>query len=233
MANQTLPEEQPRYVIDEGIPQKEIKILSEEQARSLMKLYKAAGHILNEDERKLIVQLQDKLNKETERVNSLRKLTITDKPLDEFLTQYKKNKGGNQRADSGDGEDDSESSSSSAPVVTHVVGFKPEEVVRRYVECWNQQKFGSEFDCFSRDFLRHDRDAYINARHLSYQQYLGNGGMRITFNEIVSNDTIGGEAEIVAKKTVQIGKRKSQEETDKYRLKLEKGHWVIYAVEPL
>lgn len=234
MVNQILPEEQPRYVIDEGMQQKEIKILSEEQSRSLMKLVKAAGHILTEDERKLIGQLQDKLNKETERFQSLRKMTITDKPLDEFLTKFKKGKGGNQHADSDkDQDEDNAESPSAGPTVTHIVGFKPDEVVRRYIECWNQQKFGSEYDCFSRDFLRHDRDAYINARHLSFQQYLGNGGMRITFNEIVSNETIGGESEVIARKTVQIGKRKTQQETDKYRLKLEKGHWVIYAVEPL
>ena len=54
-----------------------------------------------------------------------------------------------------------------------------------------------------------------------------------SINEIVSNETVGGESEVIAKKMVQIGKRKVQEETDKYRLKLEKGHWVIYSVEPL
>lgn len=233
MANQTLPEEQPRYVIDEGVQHKEIKILSEEQARSLMKLYKAAGHVLTEDEKKLINQLQDKLDQETERVKSLRKLTITDKPLDEYLSKYKKGKGGNQRPETSEEEESGESSQPSTPTVSHIVGFKPEEVVRRYIECWNQQKFGAEYDCFSREFLRHDREAYINARHLSFQQYLGHGGMRIILNEILSHEASAGDAIVVARKTVQIGKRKSQDETDKYKLKLEKGHWVIYSVEPL
>ncbi len=234
MLKQPAIEEQPRYVIDDGVPQKEIKILSEEQGRILTKLLKVAGHALMEDEKKLILQLQEKLNRETERVKSLRKLTLTDKPLDEFLTQYQKSKGGNQKSASSEEEgSESDSSSEVKHTVTHVVGFKPEEVVRRYIDCWNQQKFGAEYDCFSRDFLRHDRDAYISARHLSYQQQLGNGGMRISFQEILSNQTQGGESEIVAKKTVQIGKRKPQEETDRYRLKLDHGRWLIYAVEPV
>ncbi len=234
MAKQIMTEDQPRYVIDEGVPQKEIKILSEEQSRALHKLIKAAGPVLTEEERQLINQLQEKLDKETERVKSLRKITVTDKPLDEYLQRYQKSKGTNQKNIVSD-DDDSESdvAISSKPTISHVVGFKPEEVVRRYIECWNQQKFGAEFDCFSRDFLRHDRDAYINARHLSFQQQLGNGGMRISFAEVISNETYGGESEIVAKKTVQIGHRRIQEETDKYRLKLEKGRWLIYAVEPL
>ncbi|MBN2327586.1 MAG: hypothetical protein JXR73_10570 [Candidatus Omnitrophica bacterium] len=239
MAKQTLSEEQPRYVIDDEVREKEIKILSKEQNHALSKLMKAAGHFLSEEERDLISQLQQKLNKETERVQSLRKLTITDKPLDEYLSDYQKGKKNEKKkSDKGNrplGEDDdseSESHTKSAPSIKHIVGFKPDEVVRRYIECWNQQKFGAEYDCFSRDFLRHDRDAYINARHLSYQQNLNSGGLKINFIEILSNEVYGGEAEIVASKTVQLGNRKPQEEIDKYRLKLEKGRWLIYAVEP-
>ncbi|MGC9328936.1 MAG: hypothetical protein ACP5I1_14975 [Candidatus Hinthialibacter sp.] len=238
MSKQILSEEQPRYVIDDVVKEKEIKILSEEQNNSITKLMKASGHILSEEERDLIAQLQQKLNKETERVKSLRKLTITDKPLDEYLSDYQKGKKNDQKK-SGQknhppGEEDSEEQPQrkSGPSVKHVVGFKPDEVVRRYIECWNQQKFGAEYDCFSRDFLKHDRDAYINARHLSYQQNLSGGGLKINFVETLSSEVYGGEAEVVASKTVQLGNRKPQEEIDRYRLKLERGRWLIYAVEP-
>ena len=60
MLKQPSIEEQPRYVIDDGVPQKEIKILSEEQERILTKLLKVAGYALMEDEKKLIFQLQEK-----------------------------------------------------------------------------------------------------------------------------------------------------------------------------
>ncbi|HOJ60338.1 MAG TPA: hypothetical protein PK878_08620 [bacterium] len=245
MNKPTLSEEQPRYVIDEGLPasQKEIKILSQEQERALQKAIKNAAHALTEEEKDLLYQLRDKLNRETERVQSLRKITVTEKPLDEFLTDYHRKKQNNKKLNtkagthssppSNPGADD-QAEEEIAPVKTkHVVGFKPEEVVRRYIECWNQQKFGAEYDCFSRDFLTADREAYINARHMYYQQQLSNGGLFINFKDIESAETFVGDAEVVAVKTVQQGKRKPQEEKDRYRLKLENGRWVIYSVEPL
>lgn len=244
MNKPSIPEEQPRYIIDEGLPstQKEIKILSQEQERALQKAIKAAAHTLTDEEKDLLYQLRDKLNRETERVQTLRKVTVTDKPLDVFLTDYQRKKQNNKKhANPGvpadlspnpGANDDSEEEI--IPVKTkHVVGFKPEEVVRRYIECWNQQKFGAEYDCFSRDFLTADREAYINARHMYYQQQLGNGGLLINFKNIEGSETFVGDAEVVAVKTVQQGKRKSQEERDRYRLKLENGRWVIYSVEPL
>ncbi|RJP31549.1 MAG: hypothetical protein C4527_07490 [Candidatus Omnitrophota bacterium] len=234
MSTKILPEEQPRYIIDEGMPHEEsdAKILPEEQERILHKLLKAAGHMLTGEERDLIFRLQDKLKHETDRIRSLKKVTVSDKPLDFYLS--KMNKKSNNKANSTvqtveDGEEEQ-------PVAVrrsfHVVGFKPEEVVKRYIECWNQQKFGAEFDCFSRDFLTTDRETYVSARHLFYQQQLSQGGMNIDLNEIVSSDTFGGDAEVVASKVVQTGHRKPQEETDLYRLKLERGRWLIYAVEP-
>ncbi|MFB3785663.1 MAG: hypothetical protein ACE15F_04765 [bacterium] len=244
MNKPSIPEEQPRYIIDEGLPstQKEIKILSQEQERALQKAIKAAAHTLTDEEKDLLYQLRDKLNRETERVQTLRKVMVTDKPLDVFLTDYQRKKQNNKKhaspgvpadlsSNPGANDDPDEEI---IPVKTkHVVGFKPEEVVRRYIECWNQQKFGAEYDCFSRDFLTADREAYINARHMYYQQQLGNGGLIINFKTIEGAETFVGDAEVVAVKTVQQGKRKSQEEKDRYRLKLENGRWVIYSVEPL
>ncbi len=231
MSKTVLTEDQPRYKIDSDTSEKEIKILSEEQERVINKLLKAAGHILNDEERDLIHKLQEKLNRETERVNSLKKVKITDKPLDEYLSDYNKTKGSGI-ADKGETGLDGEIAPVKEKKVTHIVGFKPEEVVRRYIECWNQQKFGAEFDCFSRDFLTHDRSAYINARHLSFQQQMNNGGMRIDFGEIISNETKAGQAEVIASKTITQGNRKPQEETDRYQLKLEKSHWLIVGVQP-
>jgi len=231
MSKTVLTEDQPRYTIDSESSEKEIKILSEEQERAIHKLLKAAGHVLNEEERDLINKLQEKLNKETERVNSLKKVKITDKPLDEYLSDYNKTKGSGIAGHVASGSDD-EIAPIKEKTVTHIVGFKPEEVVRRYIECWNQQKFGAEFDCFSRDFLTHDRSAYINARHLSFQQQMNNGGMRIDFSELISSETITGQAEVIASKTITQGNRKPQEETDRYQLKLEKSHWLIVGVQP-
>lgn len=235
----TLPEELPRYVIDEGIQsEKDSKILSEEQEKALQKLMKAAGHALMEEERKLIYQLEDRLKRETERVKSLKKFTVRDKPLDTYLSEYNKKKQNNKvttlagevqfdELDDGDSDEPRK-----VQTVKHIVGFKPEEVVRRYVECWNQQKFGAEYDCFSRDFISTDRESYINARHLYFQQQLNGGGLKIQFKSIDSVDDFGVEAEVIATKTIQHGNRKPVEETDRYKLKLEKGRWVISAVEP-
>ncbi len=233
-----LPEELPRYVIDEGVAtaEKETKILPEEQERILMKLIQAAGHSLREEERTLMFRLQEKLQKETERVKALKKINISEKPLDEYLKDIKKksnnNKHQNKHQVTEDGEEET-SERLAAPKQIHIVGFKPEEVVRRYIECWNQQKFGAEYDCFSRSFLSTDRSVYIQARQLFYQQQLSQGGLRITFDEINSSDSAGGESEVIASKTVQSGNKKSETEKDLYRLKLEKGHWVIYSVEPV
>jgi hypothetical protein len=116
--------------------------------------------------------------------------------------------------------------------VTHIVGFKPEEVVKRYIDCWNQQKFGAEFDCFSSDFMQISREQYIDARHASYKNSLANGGMRIDFKGIESSEVIGGEAEIVATKSVKEGNKSEKIEKDLYRLKLDRGRWVIYTVQP-
>jgi len=232
MSPNILPEDQPRYVIDEGMPSEEVmKILSEEQERILQKLMKGAGHTLVSEERELIFRLEDKLKRETERVKSLRKLTVSDKPLDAFLSKIQQKSGNNKTATPTEGEETEEEST--VPKTVRVVGFKPEEVVRRYLECWNQQKFGAEYDCFSRDFLATPRETYINARHTFYQQQMNSGGLRIEIGEIVSNDTFGVEAEVVATKIIQNGDRKPKEERDLYRLRLEKGRWVIFTVEPL
>lgn len=225
-------EEQPRYVIDEGIPQeKETKILSEEQEHILLKLLKAGGHMLTSEERDLVYRLQDKLKRETERVKSLRKLTHADKPLDAFLNKLNKEPGNNKVARTTEGAETAEE----RPVqkIVQIVGFTPEEVVKHFVECWNQQKFGAEYDCFSRDFMTISRDSYAGARHLYYQQQLNLGGLRIDFGEVITSSILGGDAEVTASKVIQNGNRKPVEERDLYRLRLEKGRWLIYSVEPL
>ncbi len=235
MATNTLPEEQPRYVIDEGMPSEETeeKILPEEQERILHKLMKAAGHSLTSEERDLVFRLQDKLKNETNRVKSLKKIKVSDKPFDSYLGKAKKNKNNKPKTSTATQEEEEREKKAPPPRKVHTVGFKPDEVVKRYIECWNQQKFGAEFDCFSRDFLTTDRETYVNARHLFYQQQMSQGGMSVDFGGVESSETFGGDAEVVATKIVAVGNRKPQEETDLYRLKLEKGRWVIYAVEPM
>ncbi|MEW6239151.1 MAG: hypothetical protein AB1656_27530 [Candidatus Omnitrophota bacterium] len=230
-------EEQPRYVIDEGIENKEkpAKILSEEQSRILNKLIKHSGHALSGEERELIFRLQEKLDRETERVYSLRKVTVAEKPLDEYLQKYHQTKSGNNKATDSSEETSAEASPEKphSPKKKHVVGFKPEEVVRRYIECWNQQKFGAEFDCFNPDFIQAMRDDYISARQKFYQQQYNHGGLRIDFGDILSNSNYGGEAEIIATKRVLQGNHRPYEEKDLYRLKLIRGRWLIDHVEQL
>lgn len=231
---------QPRYRIDEGeSSENEVKILSEEQARIIEKLLSNAGHALSGEERDLILRLVDKLNQETNRVRSLRKMTVGDKPLDSYLANPNsstKKSGSKSGASNGDenemggAQDDVEDREE--VVIRHTVGFKPEEVVQRYIECWNQQKFRAEYECFSREFMQIPQNEYVEARHNSYMQELQRGGQRIDFNGIVYSDTVGGESEIVATKTVKQGSRKPREEKDLFRLKLENGRWVIYSVEP-
>lgn len=241
-------EDQPRYKIDEGAAEEEYKILSEAQAEALLKLVQNAGHVLSGEEREIVQKLVDKLNQETERVKSLRKMTVGDKTLDAYLAKAqrdseKKKLGAGARSSTSNSKalvesngdepvEEGETEEIHEQKVKHIVGFKPDEVVKRYIECWNQQKFGAEFDCFSSDFMAIDRDQYIDARHASFKNSLAEGGRRIDFIRFDSCDVTGGEAEIVAVKQVQTGKKKAEEETDLYRLKLEKGRWVIYSVEP-
>ncbi len=233
-------EEQPRYVIDDEYKEREseTKILSDEQSKVLQKLLKQSGHTLSGEERDLIVRLIDKLDRETQRVQTLRKVTVSDKPLDEYLSDWQKKKGNHkvsQPSSTGEDEeyDEEAKERKHSAKIKHVVGFKPEEVVRRYIECWNQQKFGAEFDCFSPDFMKTDRDHYIQARQNFYQKQLNQGGMRIDFGEILTVDTAGGESEIIASKVIQQGNKKPREEKDLYRLKLVRGRWLIYHVEQI
>ncbi|MBI1387958.1 MAG: hypothetical protein GC154_05875 [bacterium] len=237
------PEEQPRYKIDDGGVASDVKVLSHEQSAALQKLLANAGHVLSGEERDVVIRLVEKLDQETERVHQLRKMTIADRPLDSYLSKSKnknqhkaepKLKAGVKLGTHG-AEEIPEEELEEQPEekkVQHIVGFKPEEVVQRYIECWNQQKFGAEFDCFSSDFMRIDRQQYIDARHASYQQHLGQGGLRVTFERIDSSDVIGGEAEVTAVKSVKSGPKPAREEVDLYRLKLEHGRWVIYNVQP-
>jgi hypothetical protein len=243
MTQTKLPEELPRYIIDSDLPesQKESKILSEEQELVLNKLLKAGGHVLDQEERDLLNRLMEKLHQETERVRSLRKVVLKDKPLDSYLGKHHKKTNNIMKPksvsrddeDTEDYDDSFESDNPKSPPVKHIIGFSPEEVVRRYIECWNQQKFGAEYDCFSSDFMQIDRGSYVQARQTSYLQMLSRGGMRIDFGEISSSQMAGGEAEVVATKITQEPNRKPKEDKDLYRLKIEKGHWTIFKVENL
>lgn len=241
MAND--PENQPRYQL-EG--EADVKILSEEQSRGIQKLLANAGHVLTGEERELILKLVEKLDQETARVQNLRKMTVADKSLETFLVESKPSSGKSllgarkNSSPSTEPEADAEADSPEAEpqeaqdeVVRHVIGFRPEEVVQRYIECWNQQKFRAEFECFSRDFMVIPMDQYVEARQNSYQQELQRGGQRIDFTGIESSEVTGNEAEIVATKSVTQGNKQSKTERERYRLTLEKGHWVISSVEPL
>lgn len=240
------PEEQPRYKIDEDLPEGEVKILSEEQSHILQKLIQNAGHVLSGEERELVLKLVDKLNLETQRFKSLRKMTVGDKPLDSFLnkqasepkaklmvgTAVSEGEAEVIESDEGVGEGEEPKEPRQQKTIKHIVGFKPEEVVKRYIECWNQQKFGAEFDCFSSDFMQISREQYIEARHASFKNSLATGGMRIDFKGIDSSDVVGGEAEVIVVKSVKDGKKAEKIEKDLYRLKLDRGRWVIYTVQP-
>lgn len=223
-------EEQERYVIDED-NHKEQKILSEEQARIIHKMLKANSAMLSDEERDLIYQLQDRLDKETERVKSLREMKIGDKPLDQLLSKHMEKK--SQEKPSSDDSEEWDEELEDMPTYKHTVGFKPEEVVKQYIECWNQQKFGAEFDCFSPSFMKTDRNTYKEARQKFYQSQLPLGGMRIEFRGIESSNVNGTEADVTAQKSVTIGKQKPKQEKDTYILKLESGRWYINGVKPV
>lgn len=232
----TEPDNTPRYQLES---EQDVKILSQEQSRCIQKLLGSSGHVLTGEERELVLQLVTKLDQETERVQSLRNMTVADKTLESFLVEDKpgtaKLGAGKSTASgtSSDGEEpEAEEDSQEEPVIRHVVGFKPEEVVQRYIECWNQQKFRAEFECFSDDFMMIPMEQYIEARQNSYQQEMQRGGQRVEFAGIESSEVIGGEADVVASKTITQGQKQPKTETDRYRLKLESGRWVIYAVEP-
>lgn len=230
------------------MPKEDVKILSEAQSHSLQKLIQNAGHILSGEEREVVMKLVEKLDLETGRFKSLRKMTVGDKPLDSYLKKETPKSKGKLKVSSvvssddsqgvnveiieGEEGDNGDEERRPEPKVTHIVGFKPEEVVKRYIDCWNQQKFGAEFDCFSPDFMQISREQYIDARHASYKNSLANGGMRVDFQGIESSDVIGGEAEVIASKKVKEGNKSEKHETDLYRLKLDHGRWVIYTVQP-
>lgn len=247
------PENAPRYKIDEGQEQ-ETKILPEEQSRILSRLLDKAGHQITGEERELMSRLVKKLDEETQRIKSLKKMTVGEKTLGSYLGQEQKSQSSEKKitrqpiagseteaereAEETEPADISEEHEVEEPaprdnhVIRHTVGFKPEEVVKRYIECWNQQKFRAEYECFSKDLMPISQEEYVEARQKTYQQELQKGGMRIDFDEIESVDTVGGESEVVATKVIHQGKRKPAKETDIYRLKLENGRWVIYSVLP-
>ena len=182
----------------------------------------------------MLYRLRDKLRQDTERVRTLKKVTVADKPLDEYLIRYREQSVNNKAQKNPESKNNGEEPDSPPqPKVTHVIGFRPDEVVRRYIECWNQQKFGAEFECFSRDFMKTDREAYLEARHNYYHTQLGQGGLKINFKGIETCNIYGGEADVTALKVIALGNRKPKEERDLYRLKLETGRWTICGVEPL
>jgi hypothetical protein len=106
-------------------------------------------------------------------------------------------------------------------------------VVKRYLECWNQQTFGAEYDCFSKSFLSMSREDYISRRQVVYRQTLAKGGMRQGLGELLNVDVSGTEAEVRCTKIIRLGDSVETVETDLYRLHVEDGRWVIYQVEPL
>ena len=218
--------QQQRYLIDQDVPQKKVKLLPDEQRRVLEKLLQAGGHVLDPEERGLIQQLFDRLVTETDRLKALRKVAGSDKPLDQVLRDLRRREGLSE--DGGVEEEKPE-----VRRVTHVVGYRPEEVVKRYLDCWNQQTFGAEYDCFSKSFLNMSREDYINRRQIVYRQTLAKGGMTQNCGEILSVDVSGTEAEVRCSKSIQMGGGAKTEEKDLYRLHIENGHWVIYQVEPL
>ncbi|MFH1743932.1 MAG: hypothetical protein ABIH23_33420 [bacterium] len=225
MSPQTVGEQQ-RYVIDRDQPQKKVKLLPDEQRRVLEKLIQAGGHVLDPDERGLVQQLFDRLVTEADRLKALRKVAGSDRPLDQVLRDLRKREGLSE-----DGRVDEDK-----PEVrrtTHVVGYRPEEVVKRYLYCWNQQTFGAEYDCFSKSFLSMSREDYVNRRQIVYRQSLAKGGMSQEFGELISVDATGTEAEVRCTKTIRMGTSAETVEKDLYRLHIEDGHWVIYQVEPL
>lgn len=246
--------ETPRYRIDEDVPQVETKLLPVEQARIIEKLVRLGGHSLESSERELMDRLLDRLVEEGDRMRALQAATGAGKPLDTALRKAKATgapTSGNHRSaveaigaaatgsgaeslssapePSGPVEDEMESP---PPTETRVIGYKPEEVVQRYIECWNRQMFGAEYDCFSRSFLSMPRDDYVARRQQTYRQALGTGGQDMRFIEIVDVSSSGYEAEVVSVKSVREGNRPEQQQREQYRLRVEDGHWVIYFVRP-
>ncbi len=219
-------EDQPRYQIEEN-KSKKVKVLPDEQRRALEKLLKAGGHVLDPDQRGVIQQLVERLTNEAQRLKALRKVAGSDKPLDQVLRELRKKEGLE-----GDGilEDEEEPT---VHRVTHTVGYGPEEVVKRYLDCWNQQKFGAEYDCFSKSFINMSREDYINRRQIVYRQELARGGMKQEIGELLGVDVSGTEAEVRCTKVVKSGNQPESVEKDLYRLHIEDGRWVIYKVEPL
>ncbi len=222
-----IAESQPRYVIDqEPSRQKKVKILPDEQRKALEKVMQAGGHVLDRDERDVLLQLLDRLNIETDRLKALRKVAGEDRPLDQVLRELRKKEGLDADGRLQDEEPQIRKTS-------HVVGYRPEEVVRRYLESWNQQTFGAEYDCFSKSFLNMSREDYINRRQVVYRQTLAKGGMKQRMGDILSVDVSGPEAEVRCTKIIQMGDGKETVEKDLYRLRIENNRWVIYQVEPL
>jgi hypothetical protein len=219
-------DQQPRYVIEREQPPRKVKILPDEQRRVLEKLLQAGAHVLDPQERGLVQQLSDRLTKEADRLRALRKVAGSDKPLDQVLRELRRREGLDPDGRYKDEELE-------VRRVTHVVGYRPEEVVKRYLGCWNQQTFGAEYDCFSKSFLSMSREDYINRRQVVYRQSLAKGGMTQEFGELLHADVTGTEAEVRCSKIIRVGNSSETVETDLYRLHIEDGRWVIYQVEPV
>lgn len=227
------------------------KILPLEQRRVLEKLLRMSGHGLEAEEHDLMQKLIEKLTEDAGRIRALQHVTGGGRPLDTALrrsnvvgSSVHSAPSSNSRttsthshpAPAGTPNHDEEHESPKTTEVHpehFVVGFKPEEVVQRYIECWNKQMFGAEFDCFSRSFLSMDRNDYIARRQQMYRHELGEGGLMQRFGELLSVNTSGYESEVTCSKSIRKGRSPERMEQELYRLRIEDGHWVIYHVRPL
>lgn len=244
--------EPPRFKIEEDDgSQGSGKILPLEQRRVIEKLLRMSGHGLESDEHEIMLKLIQKLTEDAGRIRALQHVTGGGRPLDTALRRSNVVGAAVQsapRQSSGNASIHSHaahtaSSNHDEPPETpktaevhhehHVVGFRPEEVVQRYIECWNKQMFGAEFDCFSRSFLSMDRNDYIARRQQMYRHELGDGGLVQRFGELLSVNTSGYESEVTCSKLTRKGQGPERSEQELYRLRIEDGHWVIYHVRPL
>ncbi|MFH0793063.1 MAG: response regulator [bacterium] len=106
----------------------------------------------------------------------------------------------------------------------------PTRVVKAFIESWNDQRFGQEYDCLGEVLLGGlSRDEYLTRRHQVYAE--GQGDQRRQYcREIIEESYPGPDQAVVVCKREDVVKGRSSAKEERYTLKQTEAGWKIVGV---
>lgn len=118
----------------------------------------------------------------------------------------------------------------SARSTTDLKNAAPEEVVKIFIESWNNQRFQIEYSCLADEMLFGlSMEEYVNRRHQCYADTRGNAQIQTLKNVIESNIRLN-IAKVICEKEV-VTKGVSQISKEIYMLKKTQNGWKIVSVK--